>query len=417
MHHLPFEILWLAGALIGSYLAGGACERKGQPRVLGGLIVGIIFAIAFGETKLLTDIREMHSPFISHLANMGAMIILFKAGLESNMAGIRRGIKVSGSVAIIGVIFPMIGGTIAAKAFFDLNWTKATFVGGVFAATSVAVSAAVLGSKGLSKSSFGQTINQAAVVDDVLTLLALTICLTLNAPTGDLNVMQIVMQFGAVIGFIVFVPAAGGYFAERMMRSLHRFDKTHSGALVIGWMLFYAFLGELVGLAGIVGAYFAGVALEEHHFTHDDAEEVHNRLERFVHHAEEFLGPVFFVYSTCLIDMSVFTQPKTLFIGIVFSVIAIVGKIMSGLGATPGNRLIVGIGMIARGEVGIIFGMLGLKAGIFNEQVFGACMIMIVVTTVISPLLLNWALRKKAEEPDADLENPGLLVANDDGAL
>ena len=397
MHgNLAGQLLWMGAAMMSAAVFGAAAKKAGQPKVLGALLAGLIIGIAFTWTHLLHDMRNGHTELISGLAEVAASMLLLMAGLESNLKSIIQDARTGWKVALIGIAAPMLGGFGYVFMTSDVSWPVALFQGGVFAATSVGITAAVLGELGVLKKKYSRIIISAAVIDDVLGLVVLTICQALN--TSGVDTMGIVFKISGAMAFVVIIPVLGHVFGGKILRALNRIDPQARPAIVIGWMLIYGAGAMYAGLAAIVGAYFAGVALEEIYFTKEDQSNARPHKHDVEKMIEQFIaafGPIFFVYAGCVVDPAVFLKTTVLFNGLAFTVIATLGKLLSGLAAPKDSRLLVGIGMSPRGEVGIIFAAIGLQTKILSAELFGASMIMVLLTTVVTPPLLGKLIKKQ----------------------
>lgn len=403
--------LWLGGAMLAAMVFGALALKFKQPRVLGALVAGLIISLAAGQTEVVQQIRSGKAELIIGLAEFGAMLLLFKAGLEANIKSIIDDARTGWKVAVLGVIIPMVGGFVYVYYAVGTSWPVALFQGGVFAATSVGITAAVLTELGMLNSHFGRIIISAAVIDDVLGLLALTICGALNQG-NDVPALVLGLKIGGAVLFVLVIPILGHYLTPRIVKSLARLDLESRETVVLAFMILYGVGAQVAGLAAIVGAYFAGVALDEAFFekrAHDSSKPI----EHFVSSMVTALGPVFFVYAATIVDPAVFSDSQTLGLGLIFSLIAILGKLACGLVVPAGSRLIVGVGMAPRGEVGIVFATLGLQNGILNNQLFGASMIMVLLTTIITPPALGWAIRKSMppeNRSNLDSDRPGAAL-------
>ncbi|MBP9719512.1 MAG: cation:proton antiporter [Candidatus Levybacteria bacterium] len=390
------QLFWIAAACILAAITGSIAKRFGQPKVLGSLLAGIVFSIAFGWTEFFHQLRSGHIEFIKYLAEFAAMALLFRAGLEGNLKSIVDDAKSGWKVASIGVIMPMLGGFLYTLYAIDTPWPVALFQGGVFAATSVGITVAVLSELGVLSRPFAKTIISAAVIDDVLGLVVLSVCQALN--TGDsFDGIEIAKQIGIAALFVFVIPLLGHFCAKPILKNLNKLDPTTREGIVLGWMCLYGALAMIAGLAGIVGAYFAGVALDEAFFkdtpgTEEDTASHDKPVEHFFNSLIEAIGPVFFVYAACSVDPKVFLDPTVLVHGLAFTAIAILGKLIAGL-PVKDNKLAIGIGMIPRGEVGIIFAGLGLAHTILSPELYGASMIMVLLTTLVTPPLLGKILK------------------------
>lgn len=383
-----YHLLWIGGAILTTVVFGSIAKRLGQPKVLGALIGGLAIGLIFGETHLLGELRSPQGiPLIAGISEIAAMLLLFKAGLEGNLHTILEDARQGWKVALIGVVVPVIGGFIYTLYATDVPWTVALFQGGVFAATSVGITVAVLRELKVVGERFARIIISAAVIDDVLGLLILTMCDALNAPNG-LMMDVLAIKVGQALLFVLVVPVLGHILSPRIIRTLNRMDDEAREAIVLSFMLLYGAAALWAGLAAIVGAYFAGVALDEAYFE-QDGKKIHDKpVEHFIDGLITALSPVFFIYAGCIIDSRILLDPTVLGVGLAFTAIAMGGKLACGL-AVGEHRLVIGVGMAPRGEVGIIFATIGLQKQILTQELFGASMVMVLLTTMLTPLLLK----------------------------
>lgn len=381
------ELIWMATALLLYTLLGTAAKKLGQQKVLGGLLGGVVMA--------LIGFRAENHNLIQKLGEISAMFLLFKAGLETNLPGVLRDARTGWKVATVGVIMPMIGAAFYCVWVKNATWPVALFQGGVFTATSVGITAAVLGELKVMDKAFAKIIISAAVIDDVMGLVVLAVCQTLNAP-GPFDAAAVSKQIGIALLFVGVVPVLGHLLTKPVVSRLHRMTSDNQETIMLAFMLFYGAGAIKFGLAAIVGAYFAGVAIEEAYFQetpgteHGESKPVEHRIEMLI----KFFAPIFFVYAGSIVDPKVFADPAVLFTGLIFTLIAVAGKLCSGLLAPKGDRLIVGVGMVPRGEVGIIFATMGMTSGILSAELFGASMIMVMLSTFVTPPLLSWCIKK-----------------------
>ncbi len=395
MHgNFAYHLLWIGGAILLSVIMGALARQMKQPRVLGALLGGLLIGILFTGTQTITDLRsEDGIAFIRGLAELAAMLLLFKAGLEGNLHSILDDARFGWKVAVIGVLLPMGLGAAYLLTTSDFDLHVALFQGGVFAATSVGITAAVLGEIGVLKESYARTIISAAVIDDVLGLCVLSICITLNQP-DSVDIGTTILQLSGAGLFIVIVPIVGHRLAPRLISKLATLDAQAREAIVISFMILYGAAALAIGLAAIIGAYFAGVALEEVYFQRKEHDAQVKPVEEFIDNLITAFGPIFFVYAGCIINPTVFLNASVLVHGIAFTLIAVLGKLACGCVLTS-DRLIVGVGMVPRGEVGIIFATIGLQQHILTQELFGASMIMVLMTTIMTPPLLSLLIGRK----------------------
>lgn len=406
MHeHMVYVLGWIGLAMAAAVLFGAVAKRFRQPQILGALIGGVVIGIVFTNTEFMHELRSDHGiAEIVFLAEFAAMLLLFKAGLESNIDEIRNSLKGSMGIAIIGIVTPMFGGFLYAWYVVDVPWQVAFFQGGVFAATSVGITAAVLNELGVTKKSYFTVIMTAAVIDDILGLGVLMIAEAMNA-SGGLDAQALGMQIGGSLIFVIGIPFIGYHYAGSLMKRTSGMNPEQRESLILAFMFLYGAGALYFGLAAIIGAYFAGVALDEPFFAKKDGPGFLDKKSKEVEHFIDSLivgfGPIFFVYAGCVVNPAIFLNPTVLMHGIAFTLIAMLGKLACGLLAKQ-DRLIVGVGMSPRGEVGIVFATIGLQKGILTPDLFGASMIMVLLTTMAAPPILNYLIQKAERDADPD---------------
>ena len=401
---VPSVLLALAFVLVAAKLAGALVERLGQPAVLGELLVGI----GLGNAVLLggPDLSSLgSSETFTVLAELGAVLLLFHVGLESTP---RQMLAVGGAatrVAIVGVVTPMLLGFGVGELLRPSeSWLFHAFLGAMLAATSVGITARVLKDAGALRSDFARIILGAAVIDDVLGLLVLAVVsgVIRAAATGA------VLPAGAVVMIVVkaflFLAGAlvvGSLLSPRVFRgALSLRTRGVVQALSLGFCFLLSYLAALAGLAPIVGAFAAGLVLEDVHFEdHVKRGEppLHESLEPLI----ALLVPVFFVRMGMLVDLRSFASPAVLGFAALLTLAAVAGKLVCALATPKGvSGLAVGLGMMPRGEVGLIFAGIGARLLLDGRPVvdagtYAAAVFMVVVTTMATPPLLLWSIRPR----------------------
>jgi Kef-type K+ transport system membrane component KefB len=398
-------ILCAFALLVLAAKAGGIlAERFGQPAVLGELLVGV------GLGYLLSGIFEgrgiafvRSEPVLLFLGEVGVLILLFDVGLETDLRSLLRAGWSSLRVALIGVAAPMLLGWGAAAWLLPGSPPMThLFVGAALAATSVGITSRVLKDLGVMQSPEAQIILGAAVIDDVLGLMILAI-VSGAATTGAeaLSVSAIASILVRAVLFLGITVGIGRMLSGSLVRLVARIGQPGL-LLVVGLALCFilAFASELVGLAGIIGAFAAGLLLDPH------GEGVRARqeeptLSELMHPLSALFVPLFFVLMGIQVNMSSFGSPHIVGLGAVLVFAALVGKLACSLGVQRRgvNRLAVGIGMIPRGEVGLIFAGIGARLiadgrPLLHQGIFSAIILMVLVTTVIGPIGLRWAFSR-----------------------
>jgi Kef-type K+ transport system membrane component KefB len=397
--------LWLAVILVTAKLGGDLAVRAGQPAVLGELIGGIVLGnLSLVGVPALAGIKA--DPSLEMLARIGALILLFEVGLESTVAEMLD-VGVSAMlVATAGVVAPFaLGWGVGAWLLPEHSPYVHAFLGATLTATSVGITARVLKDLGRSQSREARIILGAAVIDDVLGLVVLAVVsgVVVAADTGGhLSYAAIAAILAKAIAFLAGSLALGVYLSPKIFRLA---AALRSGGVLLAAGLsscfLLAWLANAIGLASIVGAFAAGLILEGLHSA-IFVERGERGLPELVHSISNFLVPVFFVVMGSRADLRAFTEPTIVGLATALTMAAIAGK-QACSAAVIGrgiDRLSIGIGMVPRGEVGLIFANMGLALSVHGERIidastYSALVVMIVVTTVITPPALKWSLARR----------------------
>jgi Kef-type K+ transport system membrane component KefB len=397
-------LLALAVIAVAAKLGGELMERIRQPAVLGELGVGLLL----GNVGLMAGFDVMglaSSDVMVVLSELGAVLLLFNVGLESTP---KEMMAVGGRaflVAVAGVVAPMVLGFVVGEiAMPEASWMVHLFLGAMLSATSVGITARVLSDVGAVREPFARIILGAAVIDDVLGLLVLAVVAGIinAAATGTaLGAGAIVMIIVKACAFLVGALVVGSFLSPRVFdTALALRSKGIVLSLALAFCFGMSWLALLAGLAPIVGAFAAGLVLEEAHFK--------GHLERGEHHLHEsmvplmaLLVPIFFVRMGLMVDLRVIADGRVLLLAVLLIIAAILGKLACGLAVPRGmSWLTVGLGMMPRGEVGLIFAAMGARLVLGGHPVvepstYAAAVLMVVVTTVLAPPLILWSLRRE----------------------
>lgn len=401
----PFAgtLLLLALVWLVAKLGGEVALRLKLPAVAGELSIGLFLAFLAKAYPAFPDLAK--SPAADVLANVGVIVLMFMVGLESTVDQMRKVGLPSLRVAVIGVLVPMAAGLLGAYFLLPSGtpFVVDLFIGACLCATSIGISAQVLREQGASRSPEGLVIVGAAVIDDVLGLLVLVAVsgLVVGASQGGgLPWAALGKTMGMALLFLALALSLGRLLASHIFRLASRL-RSEELLLPLGLALAFslAWLGNLAGLATIVGAYAAGLILEPAHIQTLERREAHT-LESLVHPLVSVLAPIFFVLMGAKVDPSVLFAPKTLLFAGVLAALGVLGKYVSGYGAGGGLRsAVVGWGMVPRGEVGLIFVAAGVQlqmggAPLLSEPVKAAVVGALLLTTMCGPVGLAWVLRK-----------------------
>lgn len=377
VEHLALSMLLVfGGAKVGAELF----ERLRMPGIVGEIAAGILIGPAV--LGWVTWDATLHA-----LAELGVMFLLFRVGLEVKSSELMRVGKTATLVAILGVIVPFVLGWAILRLWGEPNLI-AFFVASAMVATSVGITAQVLAAKGLLQSNAAKIILAAAVIDDILGLLVLAVVSSMAK--GDINVVELAFTAVLALGFTALVARWGTSAMERLLPKVSSSLRSGEGQFNFAMVLLFALaLGATyAGVAAIVGAFLAGMAL---------ADSASHRVHDLAHGVTELLVPFFLAGIGVQMDLSVLNTPSNLFLALAILVAAIVSKwIGCGLGAWPLGRrtaMQVGVGMVPRGEVGMVVAQIGLSMGVIPSHIYGVVVFMAITTTIVAPPLLAWAFR------------------------
>lgn len=384
----------LVAILVSTKLLGVIAQRLGQPAVVGELIAGVILG---GSVLGLLDPAE---PSILLLAELGVLILLFEIGLHTDLRSL---VKVGGeaaTVALVGVVLPFGLGYAVAFAL-GLGTIPAIVCGAALTATSIGISARTLTDLGQLETREGQIVLGAAVLDDIVGLVILSVVSSLVGGVA-LTLGGITLTTAIALGFVVAVVVLGRFLVPPVFRAIARAEASVVlGVAGIVFALILALLAEKSGSASIIGAFAAGLIL---HPTPQRAE-----VEKSATQLGHFFVPIFFASVGAAVDVTTFGDASVLTIGVALIVVGVIGKFLAGYSPFwfSGRKSLIGIAMIPRGEVGLIFARMGLATGALTSHLYSAIAMMVLVTTLITPPLLAWNARARPRQPITDLPGEG----------
>ncbi len=400
--------LVLTAILVAAKLGGEAAVRLGQPAVLGELLAGVLLGnLHHCGVRIFEPMKT--DPFVAVLAGLGVLLLLFEVGLESTVKEMMSVGWPALAVAILGVAAPMgLGWLVGAVFLPQASMYLHLFLGATLCATSVGITARVLKDLDWSRRIESRLILGAAVIDDVLGLVVLSVTtgFILAAGSGAAPSVWAVSWIG--LKSLLFLGGAivlGSLLAPRFLAAASRL-KSRGVLLAAGLAICFVFswAADAAGLAAIVGAFAAGLILEESQYERF-IERGERSLEDLVHPLSLFLVPVFFVLMGLHTDLAAFGDPRVLGLAGALCVAAVLGKQACALGVWGRgiDRLTVGLGMIPRGEVGLIFANVGLTlsvdgAHLVSPAVYSAIVVMVIVTTLLTPPALAWRIRRLRTE-------------------
>jgi Kef-type K+ transport system membrane component KefB len=348
---------------------------------------------------IATNIFESQSEVISVLAELGVIILLFEIGLESDLRQLKAvGIQAV-VVACVGVAVPFAAGTAGLMVLFHVAAIPAIFAGAALTATSIGITSKVLSELGQLNSTEGQIIVGAAVIDDVLGIIVLAVVASL-AKTGSIDVRNVVYLIFSATAFLVGSILLAGMFNKGFVLIVDTL-KTRGNIVIPAFILafFMAFLGNAIHLEAILGAFAAGLVLDE--------TDARNELDGLVKPVADLVVPIFFVTVGAQADLGVLNPSDSanwggLVVAGFLILMAIVGKLVTGwvVFGKPGiNRLAIGIGMIPRGEVGLVFAGIGAASGVIDKSLEAAIILMVIITTFAAPPFLRVAFDRSINPP------------------
>jgi Kef-type K+ transport system membrane component KefB len=409
-------ILSLVVIYCASKLGAELSNRLGFPPVLGELVGGVTVGISAlnliifpgagvnGTHSLIMQFLQFTnglspeavqptfattSEVISILSELGVIVLLFEIGLESNLSNLLMVGPQALVVAAVGVVIPFVAGTLGAILLFHISLIPAIFVGAALTATSIGITSKVLSELGQLSSKEGQIILGAAIADDVLGIVILAIVASL-AKEGTVDVSNIMYLIISAVAFTLIAVLFAKYFNAAFLAITNQLS-TRGGLIMVAivFALIMAYIGEAIHLEAILGAFAAGLVLDE-----TDKRE---HLEELIKPIADLTVPIFFVTvgaKTNLEILNPFVEANRegLIIAIFLITVAILGKLITSLSIFSNekiNRLAVGVGMIPRGEVGLVFAGVGAASGVLSEALNAAIVMMVVITTFIAPPLLR----------------------------
>lgn len=381
-------LLQLVVILVAIKIAGHISVLLGQPSVLGKIIIGIIIGPAWLGWVQDTEVLYIFS-------QIGVLLLMFLAGLETDVRDLNKNMKAAVLVAVGGVITP-IAMTYAVAQMYDFTTPEAIFMGLLLAATSVSISVQTLRELGWLNTQEGSALLGAAVLDDIIVVILIAVAMSLFGTGSAAGSTSIGMLIGKKAIFFVVLFLASKWLVPGFVKLFSRFQVTEvvlSAGLIIAFG--FAYFAESLGVAGIIGTFFAGIAIGQTKFK----EEIEHKVEPI---ANGVFVPFFFVSIGLAVTFDGIGDQVGFLV--VFSVIAILSKFIGcGLGAKIsgfGNRSSMGIGagMISRGEVALILAAMGLEAGLLHPEYYTSAIIVVILTTVVTPPLLKIFFGVRKEE-------------------
>lgn len=417
-------LLWLAIMLMAARVFAPIAARLGFPAVLGELLIGVALGnLTFVGVHFFEGIPR--DPIILFLGELGVLVLLLQIGLETRL---RELVRVGGTATVVGcagIVAPFLLGAFLVGPFLLPGQERNTylFLGATLAATSVGITGRVFRDLGRLDTPAARIVLGAAVIDDVLGLVILAVVSAL-VETGSVDGTAVAVIIAEAVLFLAGSIGVGRLLVPHAVRALARFDPSPSMlfALILATALAMAWLAQFCGLAPIVGAFAAGLLFEPVFFNVFERPAIVREIEpllpeggaaladklqpillRHTHRQHEDLiesvsflvVPVFFVLTGMQVDLHALAEPATLAVALGLTAAAIAGKLCAGVFARGAGGWIVGWGMVPRGEVGLVFAMVGKQLGVIGDALFSVIVAMVILTTLVTPPVLTWLLRRR----------------------
>ncbi|MBI4985041.1 MAG: cation:proton antiporter [Rhodocyclales bacterium] len=419
------NLLWLAIILMAARLFAPLATRVGVPAVLGELLLGVVLGnLGLAGLHYFESIPA--DPIIAFIAELGVIVLLLQIGLETR---IKELVQVGGSAMLVGsggIVAPFVLGAFVAGPLLlpGMERNAYLFLGATLAATSVGITGRVFRDLGKLGTPAARIVLGAAVIDDVLGLVILAAVSSL-VESGSVGLGEVGWIVGKAVLFLGGSIWLGRMIAPHSSRWLAQIDAGPSMlfAQVLAAGLALAWLAQVMGLAPIIGAFAAGLLFEPVFLKDFETPRIVREIEplmrdpqsrgliqelmpilvRHTRHQHEhmiepigyFFVPVFFVLTGMQVDLRTLADPATLGVALGLTAAAIAGKLVAGVFARQAGGWIVGWGMVPRGEVGLIFAMVGRQLGVIDESLFSVLVIMVILTTLITPPVLTWLLKRQ----------------------
>jgi Kef-type K+ transport system membrane component KefB len=392
--HLLDTMAILATALIAAKLLGGILARFGIPTVISELGIGILIGNMsgfFGES-----IQSLNTaPIVQGLSELGVLFLLFAVGLETNLKEMMKTGSDAARVAVTGVIAPVTLAFILLPLAGPSNFQHTLFIAAALSATSVGITARVLKDAGRIGSASGQIILGAAVIDDVLGIILLALVAAI-ATTGSISGTAITILLAKIIGFAILMGLTRKFLFPHFFMRIKPLEVSGTViTLLLALCLLTAWGSEKAGLAGIVGAFALGIVLEDIHF-HGFKDVGDVKLAHLMKPLTDFLAPIFFIVMGLGVNLKSLLSPSSAMLATILIVAGIIGKLAAGFVISKkakklgSDKWLIGLGMMPRGEVGLIFAVMGRKLGALGDADYAAVVSMVTVTTLIAPFAISW---------------------------
>lgn len=376
-------LVMLVAVILATKLLGELAQRLGQPAVLGELLAGILLGGS------LLGVLDPANPVVAALSEIGVLVLLFSIGLHTDLRSLASVGMPAATVAVVGVALPFAGGFAAARAL-GVDAIPAMVCGAALTATSIGISARVLHDLGRLETPDGQVVLGAAVLDDIVGLVILAV-VSQVAQGGEVSALDVARTAAVAVGFVAVALALGSRVVPPLFRLVEGIRISGAlGLIALAFAFALAVLADRAGSAMIVGAFAAGLILHPTQQRRD--------IEAAATELGHFFVPIFFAAVGAAVDLRALADPRALLVGGALVVVGVAGKVAAGYAPRGyrGDKLLIGVAMVPRGEVGLIFAQMGLATGAIGADLFGAVMLMVLATTLVTPPLLGMVARRSA---------------------
>jgi len=393
-HSIPHLLAVLVALLLTAKLLGVLAQKIGQPAVVGELIAGVILG------KSVIGILDPADPVILALSELGVLVLLFEIGLHTDLKSLMKVGSEALTVALVGVVLPF-GFGYGVAVLLGLSTVPAIVCGAALTATSIGISARTLSDLSQLDTAEGQIVLGAAVLDDIVGLVILSVVSGLVGGVA-LSFGSITLTTAIAVGFVIAAVVLGSFLVPPIFRAIDTVNESGVlGVVGLAFAFLLAWLASAAGSATIIGAFSAGLVL---YGTPQKA-----AIEKSTTQLGHFFVPIFFASVGAAVELSTLGDMHVLAIGAALIVVGVIGKFVAGYSPFwfAGRKSMIGIAMIPRGEVGLIFAQMGLATGALTAHLYSAIAMMVLVTTFITPPLLAWNVRAQPKLPARDRPGDG----------
>lgn len=393
-HSFPELLAALVALLVATKLLGALAQRLGQPAVVGELVAGVLLGAS------LLGVIDSGDPVLHSFAELGVLILLFEIGLHTDLRSLVNVKREASTVGLIGVLLPFGLGYAAAVAL-GLAPIPAIVCGAALTATSIGISARTLSDLGRLNTAEGQIVLGAAVIDDIIGLVILSVVGGLVGGAA-LSIAGVATTTAVAIGFVIAALVLGRLLVPPLFRAIGRIEA--SGTLGVAGLAFaflLAWLADMAGSATIIGAFSAGLVL------HNTPQR--GAIEKATTQLGHFFVPIFFATVGAAVDLQTLADPRAIVIGLALIAVGVIGKVAAGYAPFwfKGDKALIGVAMVPRGEVGLIFASTGLASGALTSQLYSAVAMMVLATTFMTPPILARMIKKGEPQPAGGTDKRG----------